>query len=286
MNLSEVGWMRPLLSCGLIALGVFLRFGRVPGAFFAAALAGGDDDMKRRTARRVGEVLFAWAGWVILQEAAGMPESWVTTLWAPLVITAVFGLTYPARLYARKYLGAEAPAEGGAGDPAIPARGGWLWVVLRELVPLSAYLAPILIVREAHPELPDRIPVSWSFGDGLVWAVRDQAVRVLRHQTMIVYLILILLEGVYLIVRWARGRRRDIARVLLTRGHWLYFFFRVGWVTLFAGLNLGFVIHAVDGRSPLPYLLPGLLGLAAFGALLAADARRRASPPSGDGPGG
>jgi hypothetical protein len=132
-------------------------------------------------------------------------------------------------------------------------------------------------------DLPEEIPVGWSLREwDLRWMPRNTALRVLRHQTMLVYLLLILVEGLYLIVRWARGAKGDIAGRLLTWPHWLYFFFRVGWITLFAGLNLGLVQRSVGGGSLLPHLLPGLTALAGFGILLALMTRR--SGPAEAGP--
>ena len=99
--------------------------------------------------------------------------------------------------------------------------------------------------------------MAWTLDGGPpVWMGRSEAVALLRHQTMLVYLLLAGLEGIYLIIRWGRGRRGDIALRMLTRRHWFIFLFRVGWVALFAGINLGFVYHAMAGRSPSRFSFP------------------------------
>ncbi len=288
MNLSGFGWPRLLLTALLALLGLALRFGRLPGAWgFALGIpwADADPDIGRRSRHRLGEMLLLWAVWVVVQMAVGMPASWLTALWAPLVIVTALTLTYPARLYMRRYVRPLAAPDRPPEDRAHPARGGWPAVLARELIPLGAILATILVVRSRYGELPDQMAAGWSLKDGaLIRMTRDQALTLLRHQTMLVYLLLAGLEGVYLIVTWIRGRRRDIARRMLTVRHWLYFLFRVGWVTVFAGLNLGFVFLAARGASPLPYTLPGLFILGLVGTWVALRARHTAAAHPGSGP--
>jgi hypothetical protein len=288
MDFSGFGWPRLFLTGLLIGLGLLFRLGGFPGTSgmsLGIPWADADPDIGRRSRHRLGEMLMLWAAWVAVQMLVGMPPSWLTALWAPLVIVTVMTLTYPARLYMRRYVRPLSPEEPGADDRAHPARGGWPVVLLRELIPLGAILLSILVVRSRYADLPDEMGAGWSLREGgMIRMARDEALTLLRHQTMLVYLLLAGLEGVYLIATWVRGRRRDIARRMLTAGHWLYFLFRVGWVTVFAGLNLGFVEHAARGGSPLPYSLPGLFALGLVGTGVALRARRRpplppASPP-------
>jgi len=276
------GWLEPALAALLAVLGGLLRFLRTSVRFgIGIPFVDADEDIRRRSRNRVGEMLILWAGWVVVQMLTGAPATWTSTIWAPLVIVAAVAFSYPARLYARRYL---APVRSGTGeDPTYPRHGGWVVVLLRETVPLAAVLIPILVVRDNYGQLPDRVPVGWTLHGGpLVWMHRSEAVALLRHQTMLVYLLLAGLEGVYLVFRWARGQRGDIARRMLTRRHWLFFLFRVSWVLLFAGINLGFVYHALAGRSPYPFLLPGLFALSALGILITLQVRRiRRLPPAG-----
>jgi hypothetical protein len=214
--------------------------------------------------------------------AVGLPPSWIAAVWAPLSLVILIAISYPARLYLWRYFPDLMPANAPEGEPVIPRRGGWLIILLREILPLATVLIPILVVRSAEAALPERIPVGWTWNDGpWVWMDRDPALELLRHQTMVVYLVLLGLEGIFVVWRGVRGKRGDLARRMLTPRHWFFFLFRLGWVGLFAGLNVGFVFHALDGGSPLPYLLPGLSALALLGFLLRAQSRRpRASGPA------
>ncbi len=283
--MTQTEWLRPLLAVVLALLGGVLRLHRrLPG--FGIGLPGTDRDpeIRRRTRHRLGEMLVLWALWVVIQMVAGAPPSFVTTFWAPLVIVAAIAFSYAARLYARRYLPALLREAGEREERAYPRHGGWPVVLLREILPLALVLIPILVVRDHYRDIPDRVPVGWTLHGGpLVWVHRSEALAVLRHQTMLVYLLLAGLEGGYLVVRWARGRRGDIARRMLTRRHWLYFLFRVGWTALFAGVNLGFVYRALSGTSPYPFLIPGLFTLSLLGILVAVGGR---SPGAahGDGP--
>ena len=276
MDLAVTGWSRLALLAALLGFGILLRFGRPrPGLGSALGIpwADTDPDIRRRLRHRTGEMLLAWGGWIALELVTGLPASWVSSLWAPLVTVVFFALTYAARLLVKRYW--TAPRSEGEERP-IPAHGGWGIVILREIVPLVILLVPILVVRQRFAELPERFPAGWSLSDGsYFWMDRGEALVLLRHQTMLVYLLLLGLEGAQLIVTWARGHRGDMARRMLTPGHWLYFLFRVAWLIVFAGVNLGFVFHAARGVSPVPFLLPGLLGLALFGAAVALRVRRR-----------
>ncbi len=278
------GWFEPAFATLLAVLGGLLRFLR-PSARFGIGLpfVDSDVDLRRRARNRVGEMLILWGLWVVVQMLTGAPATWMSTVWAPLIIVAAVAYSYPARLYARRYLVADGTLEDADEERPYPLRGGWVVVLLREIIPLAMVLAPILVVRDNYGRLPGRVPVAWTLDGGpLVWMGRSEAVALLRHQTMLVYLLLAGLEGVYLIIRWGRGRRGDIALRMLTRRHWFFFLFRVGWVALFAGINLGFVYHAMAGRSPYPFLVPGLLALSALGILIAMQIKRiRRSPRTG-----
>ncbi len=271
-------WLRPVLGGFLLATGIFIRF--LPGARrlripFGIPWADADEDILRRSRHRLGESLIAWALWIAAQMAVGLAPSWLAAVWAPFSLVLLIALSYPARLYLRRYFPELLPLRGPPGERVFPGRGGWFVVALREILPLAALLATILVVRGVRAELPERIPVGWSWRSGaMVWTERDPGLDILRHQTMVVYLVLLGLEGIYLIWRGARGQRSDMARSMLTPRHWLFYLFRLGWVCLFAGLNLGFVFHAREGGSPLPYLIPGLFVLALLGFL----ARGRSRP--------
>ena len=154
----------------------------------------------------------------------------------------------------------------------------WLWVALREAIPLSVILLTILAVRQMQGGVPEEIPVGWSLLDRLpIWRDRETALTLLRHRTMFVYLILFGAEAVYLVVRLALGRPGEIGRRMLSRAHWQYFLFRTGWVLLFAGFNLACISYAMEG--PLfPYLLPGLMSLGLLGILVARGTGSRPSP--------
>ena len=280
-----LNWLRPVLAGLLLAAGIFIRF--VPGATrfripFGLPWADADEDIRRRSRHRLGESLIAWALWIVAQMAVGLPPSWIAAVWAPLSLVVLIAISYPARLYVRRYFPHLLPAGTQEGERVIPRRGGWLVIILREMLPLAAILIPILVVRDAWPDLPKRIPVGWTLSDGpMVWTDRDPALDLLRHQTMVVYMVLLGLEGVFLVWQGVRGRRGDLARRMLTPRHWFLFLFRLGWVGLFAGINLGFVFHALRGDSPLPYLIPGLFALALLGFLLRAQNRRpRTSGPA------
>ncbi len=288
MHAESIGWLRPALGALLLAVGLVLRFGRFRegrGPLLGLPWADRDPDILRRTRHRTGEMLATWAAWLGVEMAAGMPESWAASVVAPLVIVSAVTLSYPARLYARRHLPRLAGRGAPGADRALPARGGWAVVILRETVPFAAILGPILIVRRIHGDLPERIPVAWALHNGpYVWMQRTEALELLRHQTMLVYLLLAGLEGVYLVATWAGGNRRDIARRMLTPRHWLYFLFKTGWVALFAGLNLGFVRHARSGSPPYPYLLPGIAALVVLGILAALETRRSRADPAPPGP--
>jgi hypothetical protein len=278
-------WLRPVLAGFLLAAGVFIRL--VPGATrfqipFGLPWADVDEDIRRRSRHRLGESLIAWALWILTQMAVGLPPSWIAAVWAPLSLVVLIAISYPARLYLWRYFPDLMTANAPAGERVIPKRGGWLVILLREILPLATVLIPILVVRAARAGLPERIPVGWTWRDGpWVWMDRDPALDLLRHQTMVVYLVLLGLEGSFVVWRGLRGKRGDLARRMLTPRHWFFFLFRLGWVGLFAGLNVGFVFHALKGGSPLPYLLPGLSALALLGFLLRAQSRRpRASGPA------
>ncbi len=266
MTLDQIGWMRPVLVVLITILSAALWFGadslRLRGA---SRLHIDPLDIRGRTLRRLAILLMGWGGWVLLHIAAGLPESWLTTVWAPLVIVVTMSASYPALLVSRSWEAGSLSPE----DRPVPARGGWVWVILREMLPLSTYLMTILVIRSHLGDIPDEVPVRWLPGSVAHWLPKLDALRVLRHQTMVAYLVLFLLEGAYLIVRWMMGQRGDIASRLLTRRHWLYFVFRVSWTVLFAGLNLGLVQHAVDGQPVLPYVLPGVAGLVGFAVLTA-----------------
>ena len=270
------GWFEPAFAALLAVLGGLLRFLR-PSARFGIGLpfVDSDVDLRRRSRNRVGEMLILWALWVVVQMLTGAPATWMSTVWAPLIIVAAVAYSYPARLYARRYLIPSETPESADGERPYPLRGGWVVVLLREIIPLAAVLVPILVVRNNYQRLPDRVPVAWALNGGpLVWASRSEAVALLRHQTMLVYLLLAGLEGVYLIIRWARdgGETSPSGCSPAATGSsscsgW-------GWVALFAGINLGFVYHALAGRSPYPFLFPGLFALSALGILIAMQIKR------------
>ena len=86
-----------------MVLGVILRFAlphRIGGFGLRRFRAHPDEDIEVRVRHRLGEMLLAWSGWVVFQMLVGLPESWVTTVWAPLVIVAALTPSYTARLYA------------------------------------------------------------------------------------------------------------------------------------------------------------------------------------------
>jgi hypothetical protein len=280
MYLTDPGLLRPLAALVLVVLGTILRAilpSRIGGFGLRRFRTHPDEDLTVRIRNRAGTLCLVWAGWIVVQMALRMPESWLTTVWAPFVIVVSTALSYGARLYARRYL---APEE--QGHPLL----AWLWIALREFLPLSIILFTILFVRDSRGGLPAEIPVGWNLLEGAPeWRDRELALAVLRHRTMVVYGLLFGLEGAYLLVRWARNRRLDIGRQMLSRPHWLYFWFRVGWVLLFAGMNMACVAYALDEAS-LPYLLPGVAALAALGIRIAAasggteEGRPRESDPS------
>jgi hypothetical protein len=259
MYFPRPGGERPLLVFVLAVVGVLLRFAfpnRIGGFGLRRFRIAPDEDIFLKVRARTGDLVLIWAGWVLVQILVGMKTSWVNAFWVPLSLITLIVPSYMASLYARRYLGEEAGYA--------PGRG-WLWITLREAVPLGIILLAILVVRSVHPSLPDQVPVGWDPGTrDLVWIDRETALRVLRHRTMVAYLFLFGSEAAYLILLWGR-RREDLARRMLSRPHWLFFWFRSAWVLLFAGMNLGFVDVALEGGSPLPYLLPGLAALTGFG---------------------
>jgi len=281
MYLPDPGWLRPLLAFVLFVLGVTLRFmlpDRLGGFGLRRFRASPDEDIEVRVRHRLGEALLAWGAWLVIQMMVGLPESWVASVWAPAVIVAALIPAHAARLYARRYLAYRE----GRPDPTLRdsrAWGSWLVVVVREAIPLGTILVAILVIRQHAGELPERVPVWWDLKHrGYVWQPQLQALEILRHRTFLVYGLLLGLEGAYLLVRGLLGRSGDIGQQLLRRSHWLFYFFRVGWVMLFAGLNLGFVHYSVEGGSPLLFAAPGLLALAALGIVVVL---RPAPPPPG-----
>lgn len=275
MFFLDPGWLRPVLAFVLVVLGVILRFtiaSRIGGFGLRRFRTDPDEDLSVLARHRVGEMLLVWAGWLVIQIVVGVPESWLTAVWAPLIIIIAVAPSYTARLYVRRYL----LERGEEQTHSFLSLGGWLWIILRESVPLIVILIPILIIRNYHAAIPSEIPVGWDFGRGdYRWMERDHALDLLRHQTMVVYGVLFGLEGLYLIVAWLRDRQASITDRMLARPHWLYFLFKLGWVLLFAGLNLGFVNRARGEDSLLPLLLPGILTLAALGVLVSLEFRRK-----------
>jgi hypothetical protein len=274
MYLTDPGLLRPLVALVLLVLGIILRYSlasRIGGFGLRRFRTHPDEDIVVRIRNRAGEMCLAWAGWVVAEMILKMPHSWVTTVWAPLVIVVSLTLSYAGRLYTGRYL--SPPEEG-------PAPGAWLWIVLREAVPLSIILFTILFVRENRPGLPGEIPVGWDLLDRTpIWKDRELALTVLRHRTMVAYGVLFGGEGAYLLVRSARDRRGDIGRRMLSRPHWLYFWFKTGWVLLFAGFNMACVAYALD-EAFLPYLLPGVFVLSALGIQIAAGTRDAGESPA------
>lgn len=279
MFFLDPGWLRPLLAFVLVVLGVILRFtiaSRIGGFGLRRFRTDPDEDLSTRARQRVGEMLLVWAGWLVIQVVVGVPESWLTAVWAPLIIIIALAPSYTARLYVRRYL----LERGEEQTHSFLSLGGWLWIILRESVPLVVILIPILIIRNYHEVIPSEIPVGWDFGRGdYRWMERDQALDILRHRTMVVYGVLFGLEGFYLIVAWLRDRQASITERMLARPHWLYFLFKVGWVLIFAGLNLGLVNHASGEDSILPLLLPGIFTLVALGILVSLEFMRKRPPP-------
>jgi len=271
LYLPDLGWLRPLLAFLLFVLGVMLRYmlpDRLGGFGVRHFRASPDEDIEVRVRHRLGEMLLGWGTWLVIEMMVGLPESWVASVWAPAVIVAALTPSYAARLYARRYL----ERSEGAPDTLIrgtPAWGSWLVVVLREAVPLGTILVAILVVRQHAAELPAEIPVWWDPRGGYDWRPQMHALETLRHRTILVYGVLFGAESLYLLVRGLLGKGGDIGERLLHRTHWLLYLFRVGWVMLFAGLNLGFVYHALQGGSPLLFAVPGLFALAALGAVVA-----------------
>lgn len=269
LYLPDLGWLRPLLAFLLFVVGIVLRYmlpDRLGGFGLRRFRSTPDEDIEVRVRHRLGELLLAWGAWLVVQMMVGFPESWVSSVWAPAVIVTALVPSHAARLYARRYL----PARGGEGGGVrpVPSWGSWLVVMARETVPLGAILVAILVVRQHAPELPERIAVWWNPGGGYDWRPREPGLEILRHRTILVYMILFGTEGVYLLVRGLLGKSTDIGRQLLSRPHWLLYLFRVGWVMLFAGLNLGFVHTSLRGGSPFLFAVPGLFALAALGLVV------------------
>lgn len=269
--LRDPGWLRPSLAFVLAVFGVLFRF-VLPSRLGAFGLkrfrARPDEDIFLHVRGLLGNLLLLWAGWLLVQILVGMRESWRASVWSPLGIVAVLLPTSFARLYVLRHLPDQAAAVLGSGLRS------WFWIALREAVPLGAILAPILVAQSLAAELPAEIPTAWDWRRGdLVWTDRDTALAILRHRTMLVYGVLLGLEGAYLIARWATGRAVDVGRVMLSRPLWLYYLFKTGWVLLFAGFNLALIGHARGEGSGLPALLPGLAVLSALGFLVAAGLR-------------
>lgn len=261
----------------LAAAGLLLRFvplSRRTGYGLGLPWTYADEEIWHRANRRLGLLLAGWAVWLVVQAAAGLPPSWLGTLWAPLVLVVFAAVSHPAKLYLDRYGTLRVERASKRSDLPIPRRGGWVVVILRETIPLGVVLAAILVLRGLADELPDRVPVRWGLRDGPTeWRLREPAMDVLRHRTMFVYLALALGEGGYLIWRWLRGVRREIAEVLLTRSHWMFYFFRLGWTAIFAGANLGFVQFARGEARPETYLAPGLAVFALLAILLVREVR-------------
>ncbi|NNF07239.1 MAG: SdpI family protein [Candidatus Eisenbacteria bacterium] len=278
----DFGILRLVLFALLLPLGLILRFGSLPpssGIGLGLPWTYADEEIWKRSNRRFGELLVGWSVWLLLQHFIGMPWEWIATLWAPLIITLVASLSYSASLYQRRYHTLRVIREDQPSKP-FPKRGGWFVVVLREVLPLCALLIPILLVRSLYAELPDRIPIRWGLADGPIdWRWRDEALAFLRHQTMKIYLGLFFLESAYLLLKWVRGFRQSFAPVMLTRPHWFFFFFKLSWVVLFAGVNLGFVLHAAKGKPLSPFLVPGAILLMILGGLVAWDTHRATYVP-------
>jgi|GEM_PF-4352969 len=276
--IAAFGFLRLFLAVVLLILGLIFRFGDIPpNRSFGLTLPWtyADEEIWRRSNRRLGTLVLLWWAWTVFQLSVGHPESWLTALWAPLFLVLVAAFSHSARLYQQRYHTLRVARRSPPDDRPYPARGGWLAVILREMLPMTVLLAPILIIRGLGAELPERIPVRWNPVDGPIdWRFREEALTLLRHQTMVVYLALALLEGGELLWRWFRGAHRDIARVMLTRRHWLYFTFKLGWVTLFAGVNLGFVYYSRRDAPLAPFLIPGFALLALQGYLIASEVRR------------
>lgn len=273
MYLPSPWWLRALMVVLLTVGGIILRFilaSRIGGFGLRRFRTHPDEDLTVKVRRRLGDMLFLWAGWVVVQMLVHMKESWLATFWAPLIIVTAVSLSYSSKLYADRYLFREENA------PATPALVTWLWVALREAIPLSIILLTILAIRQMGAAVPEEIPVGWSLTErNPIWRDRETALTLLRHRTMLVYLVLFGAEGVYLVIRWALGRKGDIARRMLSRPHWQYFLFRTGWVLLFAGFNLGCISYALEGPI-FPYVIPGLLALGLLGILIALGSRPRA----------
>ena len=282
--------VRPLLAGALAVLGLLLRFVPFPpssGVGLPLPWTSADPEIWHRTNRRLGVLLLAWAGWLGVETVTRFHGSLAADVGAPLLLVVVLAVSHSARLYVNRYHTLRYHRVGEDEELPWPARGGWLWVVVRELLPLATVLVPILVIRGIEASLPDRIPVGFDLAAGPVdWRLRDEALAFLRQQTRFVYLLLLLAEGGYLMVSWVRRSRRDIARRMLTARHWTFFLFRWGCVTLFAGLNLGYAYHALRGDSLGPWVLPGgaVLGLMALAAL---RQHRRAEyvPPAAPGTG-
>jgi hypothetical protein len=273
MYFPHPGGERPLLVFVLAVVGVLLRFAfpnRIGGFGLRRFRTAPDEDIFLKVRARAGELILVWAAWVLIQILVGMKASWINAFWVPLSLVTLIIPSYMASLYARRYLG--------EGEGYAPARA-WLWIGLREAVPLGIILLTILAVRNVHPSLPDQVPTGWDPGTrDLIWTGRDAALRILRHRTMIAYAVLFGSEGAYLLLRWGRAHE-DLARRMLSRPHWLFFWFRSAWVLLFAGMNLGFVDAALEGGSPLPYLLPGLAALSGFGLSVTLSRGKDTPPP-------
>ena len=274
MILRDPGWLRPALAFVLAVLGVMLRF-VMPSRLGAFGLkrfrTAPDEDIFLRVRGHLGTLLLLWAGWLLLQILLGMKESWTASVWAPLTLVAI---VIPAS-FARLFLLRHQPGEVTSGLAG--GFRGWIWIFLREAIPLGALLATILIVRSVAPRLPDEIPAGWDLRRGeLVWTPREVGLTMLRHRTFVVYGVLVGLEGSYLIVRWLRNQRLDVARLMLSRPMWLYYLFKTGWVLLLAGFNLALLDRALEAGPGAAALLPGLAVLAALGFLIA----RRPAPSS------
>lgn len=265
MILHDPGWLRPVLAFVLAVLGVLLRFvlpSSTGGFGLRTFRTRPDDDLLLRVRGWTGTYLLLWAGWLVFQVLVAIPESKTAVLWAPLGLLVLLLPASFARLYVLRHLP-------GSGTLATGFRA-WVWVVLRETAPLGAMLAVILVARSVQDRLPPEIPIGWDWRTRDFSLIdRDTGLRILRHRTMWVYLALLGIEGTYLMARWAMGRGVDIARAMLSRGGWLYYLFKTGWVILFAGFNLALLEHARGSGSAFLAVLPGLAILCALGLLIA-----------------
>lgn len=277
MFIPNPGWMRPLAALILVVLGIILRFtlsSRIGGFGLRRFRTQPDEDIAVRVRHRLGEMLLVWAAWLVVEMTVRLRESWIASIWAPLLIVIAVTSSYSARLLVQRYLG------GRESGVTVTSWWGWLIIAAREALPLGAILVSILVVKANLAGIPDRVPVEWNPLTFRVsdWVEKGTALADLRHRTMLVYGVLFGAEGAYLLVSWAMDRRRDIARRMLSQTHWQFFLFKLGWVLVFAGLNVGLVVHSVTGRGPFLFVLPGVLALVALAVAVGLGIRRGRIP--------